>query len=80
MTLLRDGLQQGADPTLIERVFEDLEELWRVSFLVKAFGAMLLDLSTKGVQGLKAVERTLTVVTGSGVQQAQLVFSASREG
>lgn len=78
MAQLRDGLQQGAAPTLIDRVFEDLEELWRVSFHVKAFGAMLLDVSRKSVSGLAAVERTLTVVTGTGDQQSQLVFSASR--
>ena len=80
MALLRDGLQQGADPTVIERVFEELEELWRVSFHVKAFGAMLLELATKSVQGLAAVERTFTVVTGAGDKQSQLVFTASREG
>jgi hypothetical protein len=80
MALLRDGLQQGADPAVIERVFEELEELWRVSFHVKAFGAMLLELATKSVQGLAAVERTLTVVTGAGDKQSQLVFTASREG
>ena len=80
MALLRDGLQQGADPTVIERVFEELEELWRVSFHVKAFGAMLLDLATKSVQGLAAVERTFTAVTGTGDKQAQIVFTASREG
>jgi len=79
MARLRDGLQQGADPTALERVFEDLEELWRVSFHVKAFGAMLMELSTKSIQGLKAVERTFTVVTGGGEQQSQLIFSASRE-
>ena len=78
MTRLKDGLLQGGAPTLIDEVFSDMEELWRVSFHVKAFGAMLLDLSTKSVQGLKAVERTLTVVTGTGEQQSQLVFSASR--
>ncbi|WP_224361424.1 hypothetical protein [Hyalangium versicolor] len=78
MARLKDGLLTGADPTLIDDVFSDLEELWRVSFHVKAFGAMLLDLSTKSVQGLKAVERTFTVVTGSGDQQSQLLFSASR--
>jgi hypothetical protein len=80
MALLRDGLQQGADPAVIERVFEELEELWRVSFHVKAFGAMLLELATKSVQGLAAVERTFTVVTGTGDKQTQTVFSASREG
>ncbi len=78
MAQLKDGLLQGGEPTLIDSVFSELEELWRVSFHVKAFGAMLLDLSTKSVQGLKAVERTLTVVPGD--QQAQLVFSSSREG
>lgn len=80
MALLRDGLQQGADPALLERVFEELEELWRVSFHVKAFGAMLLELSRQSVQGLKAVERTFTVVTGAGGQKGQILFSASREG
>jgi len=79
MARLRDGFQQGGDPTLIEDVFQGLEELWRVSFHVKALGAMLLDLSTKSVQGLKAVERTFTVVTGPSDKQVQLVFSASRE-
>ncbi|WP_224244541.1 hypothetical protein [Hyalangium gracile] len=78
MARLRDGLVQGADPTLIDSVFSELEELWLVSFHVKAFGAMLLDLSTRSVQGLKAVERTFTVVAGTGEQQTQLVFSASR--
>jgi hypothetical protein len=80
MALLRDGLQQGADPSLLERVFEELEELWRVSFHVKAFGALLLELSSQSVQGLKAVERTLTVGTGAGGQKGQIIFSASREG
>ena len=80
MALLRDGLQQGADPAVIEKVFEELEELWRVSFHVKAFGAMLLELSAKSVQGMAAVERTFTVVTGAGDKQSQLVFTASREG
>ncbi len=79
LALLRDGLQQGADPELLERVFEELEELWRVSFHVKAFGALLLGLSAQSVQGLKAVERTLTVVSGAGDQKGQLLFSASRE-
>jgi hypothetical protein len=79
MARLRDGFAQAGDPSLIEGVFEDLEELGRVSFHVKAFGAMLLELSTQSVSGLKAVERTLTVVTGTGDKQAQLVFSASRE-
>jgi hypothetical protein len=80
MAMLRDGLQQGAEPALLERVFEALEELWSVSFHVKAFGALLLELSTRSTQGLKAVERTLTVVTGSGDQKGQILFSASREG
>lgn len=80
MAQLKDGLLQGGDPTLIDNVFSELEELWRVSFHVKAFGAMLLDLSTKSIQGLKAVERTFTVVTGTSPQQAQIVFSSSREG
>jgi hypothetical protein len=80
MALLRDGLQQGADPSLLERVFEELEELWNVSFHVKAFGAMLLELSSRSVQGLKAVERTLTVTKGSSGQKEQILFSASREG
>jgi hypothetical protein len=80
MAMLQAGLQQGAGPDLLERVFEELEELWSVSFHVKAFGALLLELSTQSIQGLKAVERTLTVVTGSGDQKAQILFSASREG
>jgi hypothetical protein len=80
MALLRDGLQQGADPALLERVFEELEELWRVSFHVKAFGALLLELASRSVQGLKAVERTLTVTTGAGGKKGQILFSASREG
>jgi hypothetical protein len=79
MARLKDGLQQGGDLAIIESVFAELEELWRVSFHVKAFGAMVLDLSMKGVQGLRAVERTFSVATGPGEQKSQLVFSASRE-
>ncbi|MBN1207637.1 MAG: hypothetical protein JXB05_22425 [Myxococcaceae bacterium] len=80
MAQLRDGLQQGRDPGIIESVFEELEEFWRLSFHVKAFGALLLGLSMKTVQGLQAVERTLTVVAPADEPKTQLVFTSSREG
>jgi hypothetical protein len=79
MAQLQDGLLQGRDPAIIESVFEELEEFWRVSFHVKAFGALLLGLSMKTPQGLRAAERTFTVVAGADEQKTQLIFTASRE-
>jgi hypothetical protein len=80
MAQLRDALQQGRDPSILEAVFEELEEFWSVSFHLKAFGALLLEQARSTVQGLQAAERTLTVSTPAGEPKAQLVFSASRAG
>ncbi|ADO75014.1 hypothetical protein [Stigmatella aurantiaca] len=78
MALLRDALLQGRDPSILEKVFDELEEFWRLSFHLKAFGALLLELAPKTSQGLQAVERTFSVVPASGDQKAQRIFSASR--
>jgi hypothetical protein len=78
MVLLRDALAQGREPGIIERAFDELEELWRLSFHLKAFGALLLDLSSKTAQGLQSVERTFSVVPRAGDGKVQRIFSASR--
>ncbi|WP_052376692.1 hypothetical protein [Chondromyces apiculatus] len=77
MLRLHQAIQTRTDWTNVKVAFQSLDDLWKNSFELRTFGALLLDVAAQTAIGSVGIERTLTVTLGEGTSAHTLTYGTA---